>query len=212
MRLFGSRRFYGLYEVSKWDECNYKNIIADIFAYNPKKLNNVLPRAAYYDINESLSKMQQCTDCPEFPLLYDFKMLMCENYITKIDRGSMWCSLECREPMLDHRLIEFGARLPFEFKIDNGNKKRILKDIAYDYIPRPLLDRPKSGFVAPMGGWMRTCLKDYVMDTLSDRNIERTGFNKKGVHEVVDDFMATGNNPSLVWALLQYHAWFDRWM
>ena len=64
-------------------------------------------------------------------------------------------SLETRCPLLDVNVVEYSYRLPHEFKYHNSVKKRILKDIAYQYIPRELLDRPKVGFSVPLDQWMR---------------------------------------------------------
>ena len=63
----------------------------------------------------------------------------------------MSASLEGREPLLDHHLMEFAAQLPDAFKYNKGIKKRILKDIVHDYVPKELMDRPKKGFAIPIG-------------------------------------------------------------
>ena len=75
-------------------------------------------------------------------------------YLQKVDRATMSVSLEGREPFLDHRIIEWAAQLPNEFKYFQGNKKYILKEINKKYIPENMMDRPKMGFGIPIEKWL----------------------------------------------------------
>ena len=72
-------------------------------------------------------------------------------------------------PILDKEVVEFSFRLPHSFKYDGGNGKRILKDIAYDYIPENMLDRPKKGFSVPLTTWLKGILKEELLK-YTDRN------------------------------------------
>ena len=100
------------------------------------------------------------------PLSYmmaiDFQTYLLDDILQKVDRATMTHSLEGREPMLDHRILEFAAQLPDSFKYYKGIKKRILKDITHQYIPKELLDRPKMGFAIPIASWLNNHLKEYV--------------------------------------------------
>lgn len=91
----------------------------------------------------------------------------------KVDRASMSASLEVRSPLLDHSIIEFARTLPVDFRYQKGNKKRILKDLTYKYIPKDLLDRPKAGFTMPFEEWFRKDLKSYVYDTITAENLKK---------------------------------------
>jgi asparagine synthase (glutamine-hydrolysing) len=93
----------------------------------------------------------------------DYKTYLVDDILTKVDRATMAVSIEGREPLLDHRLIEFAAQLPLELKYKNKTQKYLLKQIAYKYLPKTLLDRPKSGFAIPLQKWFRTDLK-YLLD------------------------------------------------
>jgi hypothetical protein len=84
----------------------------------------------------------------------------------------MTVSLEGREPFLDHRVIEYAATLPNEFKYYNGSKKYILKEIVHQYIPKEMMDRPKMGFAIPIANWMTNELRDYVESFINEKNIK----------------------------------------
>jgi asparagine synthase (glutamine-hydrolysing) len=88
----------------------------------------------------------------------------------------MWHGLEGREPMLDTNLIEFAARLPDEYKYKDGIKKRILKDLTHDIIPKKLMDRPKMGFGLPFDRLYRHGMRQMVFDTLREDTIQKQGF------------------------------------
>ena len=94
------------------------------------------------------------------PLSYmmavDFQTYMLDDILQKVDRATMTHSLEGREPMLDHRIVEFAAQLPDNYKYYKGVKKRILRDITHDYVPKKMLDRPKMGFAIPIANWLKT--------------------------------------------------------
>jgi len=90
------------------------------------------------------------------------------NYInTKVDRATMAHSLEARAPLEDYRIVAFARSLPTDFKYCKGNKKRILKDVLYQYLPKELFNRPKMGFGVPLEHWFRKELKGYLLDTLN---------------------------------------------
>ena len=72
----------------------------------------------------------------EMIMAVDFKMYLQNDILTKVDRATMSVSLEGREPILDHRILEFSAQLPLNFKYDGKTTKRILKDITHEYIPK----------------------------------------------------------------------------
>ncbi len=84
----------------------------------------------------------------------DVKTYLPDDVLVKVDRMSMAHALECRSPLLDYRVAEFAARLPYRAKISGaGKKKIILRQIVEKYVPATLLDRPKRGFSAPWSSW-----------------------------------------------------------
>src|SRR5690606_32944382 len=102
------------------------------------------------------------TDGLKSMLAYDYETYLLNDILVKVDRSTMRYSLEGREPLLDHRLVEFAANLPDDFKIKDGVSKYILKDIVHDFLPKEMMERPKMGFAAPVDSWLRTELKDQL--------------------------------------------------
>ena len=80
---------------------------------------------------------------------------MVDDILTKVDRMSMAVSLEAREPLLDHRLLEFAASIPTSLKLRNGRSKYLLRKLLDRRVPRSILERGKRGFDAPIGEWLR---------------------------------------------------------
>ena len=97
--------------------------------------------------------------------------------LPKVDITSMACALEVRSPFLDREVTEFAARLPWEYKQRNGERKRILKEAFKDIVPGNVLNRPKRGFGVPIANWLRSSWKQEVGEML---------FNGKLIHDYVD--------------------------
>lgn len=144
--------------------------------------------------------------------LFDLKTYLPDDINVKIDRATMRFSLEARAPFLDYRVIEFANRLPLDFRYQKGNKKKILKDILYDFVPKHMLDRPKKGFTMPLDIWFRTNLKEWVMDNLTDKNLALIpNINVAVVKNQIDDHMkGKSNRHNMIWKLLVYQMWSER--
>ena len=147
-------------------------------------------------------------------LAIDYKTYLPNDVLTKIDRASMSVSLEGREPLLDHRLIEFVAQLPEDLKIRNGDKKYLLKQIVHDYVPEKLLNRPKMGFAVPVNLWLRNELKHYIDEYMSEKDFEQHGlFKKEKVEQIKQSFFNGDKNyDAIFWHLLMFQMWYKRWM
>jgi asparagine synthase (glutamine-hydrolysing) len=152
------------------------------------------------------------------PLSYmmaiDFQTYMLDDILQKVDRATMTNSLEGREPMLDHRILEFAAQLPDEYKYQNGIKKHILREITHDYIPKELLDRPKMGFAIPIAKWLKNELRDHVEEYLNEDRIEKQGiFNWGFITKLKMDFYKGRKEyDSKLWYFLMFQMWYERWM
>ena len=93
------------------------------------------------------TKLNNSNDALNRLLAIDYKTFLLDNNLAKVDRATMSCGLEGREPFLDHRIIEFVSRLPSDYKIRNSVNKSLLKDIVHKYIPKEIMDRPRCLFL-----------------------------------------------------------------
>ncbi|MDI9340645.1 MAG: asparagine synthase (glutamine-hydrolyzing) [Sediminibacterium sp.] len=144
----------------------------------------------------------------------DYETYLTDDIMQKVDRASMAFSLESREPFLDHRIIEWAARLPDTYKYDNGVKKRILRELVHHYVPKSMMERPKMGFAIPVDKWLRGALKPHVMDYLSEEKLKQHGyFSVSEVIKLRDAFLGGKRELSQkIWYLLMFQMWYERWM
>ena len=141
-----------------------------------------------------------------------FKTFMTDGELNKTIGAFSYQNISVREPYLDIDLVEFMARVPSEIKIQGGNKKHLLKQIAYQHIPKPLLDRPKKGFSIPFSQWMKHELKPLVMETLSYENIKKDNILlPKYVLEIKNNFYAGKEEYKYkLWSILLYQLWYEK--
>lgn len=154
-------------------------------------------------------------------MLLDMDTYLPGDILCKVDRASMKYSLEARCPILDKDVMEYSYRLPHSFKYGGHVKKRILKDIAYDYIPKTLLDRPKVGFGVPLDKWLRGPLREQLL-SMADRDllIRQGIFDADYMCNMLDIYMkhgdagpATGGNYSkLLWSYFVFQQWYRHYM
>lgn len=151
-------------------------------------------------------------------MLLDMDTYLPADILCKVDRATMKYSLEARCPILDKEVMEYSYRLPHSFKYEKGIKKRILKDIAYDYIPKELLDRKKVGFGVPLDKWMRGPLKEQLLSYSDKDFLLRQGiFDAEFVSGMVrwylkngDGGPATGANYSKIcWSFYVFQQWYS---
>jgi len=103
----------------------------------------------------------------ELFMLWDLKYLMPDDFLVKIDRATMYHSVEAREPFLDHRLVEFSLQLPLHYKLRGGTTKYLLKKVLERYIPSSYFDRPKMGFSVPLFTWFKNDMDQLFMSKLN---------------------------------------------
>jgi len=131
-----------------------------------------------------------------------------DDLMVKVDVASMMNSLEVRAPFLDHRMIEFAARLPLRFKKDGARTKSFLKRALASRLPHDLLHRPKQGFAVPIEDWFRGELRDFSRDVLLSAEARGRGlFREAEVRRYLDEHAAGADHSSRLWALV----WFELW-
>ncbi len=143
----------------------------------------------------------------EAQAIFDIRYYLKDDLLVKVDRASMKYGLECRVPILDHRLVELALNISPKFKISNGVQKFILKDILYDYVPKEFFDRPKSGFSIPLERWLQTDLSYLISDYLNNDIIARYNIvNNDEVQKLIKKFNAGhGYLYNRIWALIVMH-------
>jgi asparagine synthase (glutamine-hydrolysing) len=134
----------------------------------------------------------------------DLKVWLPGDILTKTDRTSMAVGLEAREPLLDHRLIEFAATLPEAVRLRGGQGKWLMKRTMRRYLPDDILYRQKQGFVTPIEAWFRGPLAGAARAIGASAALGRTGwFDNRALTTLVDDHIAgTRNNARVLWQLL----------
>jgi len=134
----------------------------------------------------------------------DLKFWLPGDILTKVDRTSMAVSLEAREPLLDHRLIEFAASLPEHLRVRRGEGKWLLKKTMQRYLPDDILYRPKQGFVTPIAEWFRGPLAEQARAIASSDALVRTGwFDGKRLAAMADAHIAgRSDHGRLLWQLV----------
>ncbi|MHA7818466.1 MAG: XrtA/PEP-CTERM system amidotransferase [Erythrobacter sp.] len=124
--------------------------------------------------------------------------------LTKVDRTSMAVSLEAREPLLDHRLVEFAARLPERMRVRGMVGKYLLKKCMERYLPDDILYRQKQGFVTPIADWLRGPLSAEARGIAANSLVSKSGwFNPRTIADLADAHISgRGDHSRILWQLL----------
>ncbi len=135
------------------------------------------------------------------------------DYLVKIDRASMYSSVEVRSPFLDKELVEFSFKLPNDIKLKNGINKYLLKKIVEKEYDKDIFIRKKQGFGTPIKYWLNNELSEYVNYYLSKEKVEKRGlFNYNYIVKLLDDNKKDGLNSNKIWILLVLEMWFDKFV
>lgn len=142
----------------------------------------------------------------------DFKTYLPGDILTKVDRASMAHALEVRVPLLDHKLVEWIAKLPGKFKLHGREGKYLFKKALESYLPDDVLYRPKMGFSVPLAAWFRGPLKERVRTSLLGDVMAHSGyFNMEFLKKMVDDHQAgLRDHSAAIWTLLMFEAFLRR--
>src|SRR5579864_1247451 len=131
-----------------------------------------------------------------------------DDYLAKVDNGTMGFSMEARCPFLDIDLLELAMRIPARVRFRRGEPKSVLRRLARRYLPNQCVDRPKQGFVAPVGRWLRHDWSDLVDEIILGPQVERRGwFRREALQQIIREHRRGVDHAYLLWALLVLELW-----
>ncbi len=134
-----------------------------------------------------------------------------EDILTKVDRASMYYSLETRVPLLDVRVFNFSTRIPEEWRMKDGKAKYLLRRVLHKYVPSELVERPKMGFAIPIDQWLRDGLRPFAEHFLSKNYLGRQGiFFARPLMKALESHLFEGRDWGyLLWVILMFQAWHE---
>ena len=168
---------------------------------NPRQLMNTLPTEAF-----------RCGEINRY-LWLDQRYYLADDILPKSDRMSMAHSLEVRPAFLDHRIVEFAATLPEDFKVRGPVLKYLLRELMRGKLPESVLSRKKEGFDIPAHQWFRGALRPMLEEVVSERAVRETGlFRPEAVARVKQDHARRRANLGYpLWGLLILFLWMKEW-
>jgi asparagine synthase (glutamine-hydrolysing) len=155
------------------------------------------------------------TDFRDEMMFLDLISYLPDDILVKVDRASMGVSLEARVPFLDHRVVELAWRIPLHMKVRDGVGKWLLRQVLFRYVPRQLVERPKTGFGVPRDSWLHGPLRSWAEDLLSESRLRNDGYlNVELVRSKWLDYMdgrrSAGNFGYLLWGICMFQSWLQQ--
>jgi asparagine synthase (glutamine-hydrolysing) len=145
----------------------------------------------------------------------DVRVYLTDDILVKVDKASMFNSIETRAPLLDHYLAEYVSSLPSSLRISNNTLKYLLKKAAADLLPATTLTRSKKGFSVPLKRWFSHALVSYAHDLLGSSRAQQRGIlNPQFIRELLKTHGTTpqADHSQALWALLCLELWFQAYM
>ena len=141
------------------------------------------------------------------------RKLICTSFLMKQDQMSMAASIESRVPFLDHKLVEFTAKMPTKMKLRGRETKWILREAMKGILPDEILTRSKMGFPVPVGSWFRNEFRHIIEENVvHERAINRGIFNADFVRQIVAEHDAGANHDERLWFLVNFEMWQRRFI
>ena len=205
-----SKRFFGA-----WKKDQIEQYISFVTYFSNKEKEKMLGggNESYEDRIKKMfmkAEKQGAKDFFEKMFYVECKSYLPNNILEYTDKTSMATSLETREPLLDHRIVEFAANIPFNLKIKNGSTKYILKQAVKDIIPREVLNRKKRGFTPPLINWLDKNIRELESKYISKNKIKERGIiDYDEVEKIFTQFKeGKKHNYMKIWSIICLEAWF----
>lgn len=202
-------------------DSDIENLFFDNFAVFPRAMQRQLfqrhTRERMSDLNPYTQQNAwlEKSDADDIldKLLYADTKTYLHELLMKQDQMSMAASIESRVPFLDHKLVEFTARMPREMKLRGGTTKWILREAMKGILPDKILTRPKMGFPVPVGRWFRREFRNIIDEyVLSERVKSRDIFDAQFVRRLVAEHNAGENHDERLWSLVNFEIWQRRFI
>ena len=186
----------------------------DNFSLYNQEIHSLIDNDNVVEMSTRYFSMDNASDLLDRAYYQDIKMYLPDDILVLSDRLGMHHSLELRVPFVDHKVVEFCAKIPSCLKIKWAKKKYLLKKIARPYLTADIINHPKQGFASPMTSWLRQDLKNYVKESLSKERLSIHGFfNEEYVENIIDDHMdRKNNNYKIIFSLLMFQKWYENYM
>ena len=170
-----------------------------------------LTRSGNYATPFAMERVGPYEDPLNWMLCADLETYLPDDELRKTDRLSMWHSLEVRVPFLDHKVVEFAATIPAQYKLHGMTKKYVLIKAMAGLLPQDILNRRKQGFSIPLSDWLRGPLREMLRFYLSPAAIEQVGFfNARTVVQLLNEHdRQVRNNETKLWVILSFMLWHD---
>ena len=163
------------------------------------------------DINEASFAIGEAEAPMQGMMLWDYHRYMVDDILTKVDRATMSLSIEGREPLLDHRIAQFMAQVPFEMKYKNQDSKYLLKKVLERYIPKEMIYRKKMGFGIPIFEWFSSDLKESFEANFTKEELQKHNLlNIDYIHNEYNK-MSKKNIVNL-WFILVFQLWYKKYI
>ncbi|MCD6568821.1 asparagine synthase (glutamine-hydrolyzing) [bacterium] len=183
----------------------------------PPASSDVIIENVYKDLDNQISNLGVGkVDFLQKMLYLELNIRLPELLLMRVDKMAMANSIETRVPFLDHRLVELAFSIPMKLKIKNDTTKYILKKAVKGIIPDEIINRPKKGFGAPVGEWMRddSDIKDRLFVIIRHSKIKELNiFDYNYIENLISDHCNRRTDNSFrLWNLITLSLWYDKWM
>lgn len=203
---YGDKRYRNQRWLGAFDKEERKKLFNQEIREKTENLNE------FEDIDNYLNGLSTNDYYDQLTYLY-LRTYMMDDILVKVDRASMYNSLEVRAPFLDTDIVEFLVNLPLSYKLRGLTTKYLLKKLMDGKLPHNIIYRKKKGFGIPLAEWLSGELKHLVLDLLGEERLKKQGlFDPAYVAGLLDDhFLKRADNRKPIWTLLVFQMWYDRW-